>query len=157
MDGPRTTGGYLVQQPGHPVFAGTGLARGEQFGRDTWPPLAGYECDGAPLDALDGSDGARLAARAFDTGTPPGYQLLAAAPLGAGWQELPARENHAAGAGVHAATLGLFRKTGKDGARGGTVFSSGSTDWAQVLGTARDRRVERITRNVLDMLLHPVD
>ncbi|MGI4717009.1 MAG: N,N-dimethylformamidase beta subunit family domain-containing protein [Janthinobacterium lividum] len=40
---------------------------------------------------------------------------------------------------------GMFR-------RGGTVFSAGTTDWAQVLGDARDRQVERITRNVLDRL-----
>jgi hypothetical protein len=79
-------------------------------------------------------------------GTPPGYELLAAAPLGSGWQELPPRNGSPAGAGVHAATLGLFE-------RNGTVFSSGSTDWAQVLACARDRRVERITRNVLDRLL----
>jgi hypothetical protein len=47
---------------------------------------------------------------------------------------------------VHAAALGLFEC-------GGTVFSAGTTDWAQVLADARDRRVERITRNVLDRLL----
>jgi len=156
-DGPRTTGGYLVQQPGHWVFQGTGLARGAALGRDTWPPLVGYECDGAPLagpDTLDALDapavraGVRLAARAAAGGTPPGYQLLAAAPLGPGWQELPPREGQAAGAGLHAATLGLFRK-----GDGGSVFSSGTTDWAQVLGTGRDRRVEQVTRNVLDTLL----
>jgi hypothetical protein len=152
-DGPRTTSGYLVQQPGHWVFAGTGLARGDALGRDTWPPLVGYECDGAPLDALDARDGALLAARAAEGGTPPGYQVLAAAPLGPGWQELPPREGQAAGEGLHAATLGLFGHPGK-GQRGGIVFSAGTTDWAQVLGAARDRRVEQITRNVLDTLLH---
>jgi len=175
-DGPRTTSGYRVQQPEHWVFAGTGLARGTTLGRDTWPPLAGYECDGAPLDTLgelDGVDsshaldtadalhvpdapdtrqGARLSARAVETGTPPGYQVLAAAPLGPDWQELPPREGHAAGEGVHAATLGLFRHEGGSTA-GGTVFSAGTTDWAQVLDGARDRRVEQITRNVLDTLL----
>jgi hypothetical protein len=41
--------------------------------------------------------------------------------------------------------MGMFR-------HGGTVFSAGTTDWAQVLGDARDRKVERITRNVLDRL-----
>lgn len=158
-DGPRTTRGFIVQQPRHWVFAGTGLARGDTFGRDTWPPLAGYECDGAPLDALDGMEGARLAARAVATGTPPGYQALAVAPLDAGWQELPPREGMAAGEGLHAATLGLFRHAGwrggaGSGKPGGAVFSAGTTDWAQVLGNARDRRVERITRNVLDTLLH---
>ena len=133
--------------------------RGDAFGRDTWPPLAGYECDGAPLDALDGMEGARLAAGAVATGTPPGYQPLAVAPLDAGWQELPPREGLAAGEGLHAATLGLFRHAGwrggaGSGKAGGTVFSAGTTDWAQVLGNARDRRVERITRNVLYTLLH---
>jgi hypothetical protein len=217
-DGPRTTDGYLVQQPGHWLFRGTGLARGDALGRDTWPPLVGYECDGAPLAGQDASEapgapdmpdapcatgasgasgalgmpgtpgalgalgtpdtpgvpdapgahdasgmpaapafrhGARLAARAVAGGTPPGYQVLAAAPLGPGWQELPPREGQAAGAGLHAATLGVFRKPGKDrnGSPGGTVFSAGTTDWAQVLGTGRDRRVEQITRNVLDTLL----
>jgi hypothetical protein len=33
------------------------------------------------------------------------------------------------------------------------VFSAGTTDWAQVLADGRDRKVERITRNVLDRLL----
>jgi hypothetical protein len=47
---------------------------------------------------------------------------------------------------VHAATLGIYR-------RNGSVFSAGTTDWTQVLGCGRDRRVERITRNVLDRLL----
>ena len=41
---------------------------------------------------------------------------------------------------MHAATLG-------------TVFSAGTTDWAQVLADGRDRKVERISRNVLDRLL----
>lgn len=145
-DGPRETDGYIVQQAGHWVFAGTGLNQGEAFGRHTWPPLAGYECDGIPLDGFEDGKRAVLSSRAGESGTPPGYELLAAAPLGAGWQELPTREGHAAGAGIHAAALGLFERCG-------TVFSSGSTDWAQVLAGARDRRVERITRNVLDRLL----
>jgi hypothetical protein len=145
-DGPRRTSGYLVQQPDHWVFAGTGLERGDALGRDSWPPLAGYECDGAPLDVLDARQGAILSAWADEDGTPPGYEVLAAAPLGPDWQELPPRARHAAGEGVHAATLGLFQ-------HGGTVFSAGTTDWAQVLGGARDRRVEQITRNVLDRLL----
>jgi hypothetical protein len=146
-DGPRETAGFIVQQPDHWVFAGTGLARGEAFGQHTWPPLAGYECDGAPLDAFDRATGiATLSAWADEGGTPAGYQLLAACPLDARWQELPPRERRAAGEGVHAATLGLFT-------RHGTVFSAGTTDWAQVLGDARDRKVDRITRNVLDRLL----
>lgn len=146
-EGARQTGGFVVQRPGHWVFAGTGLRRGDAFGADTWPPLAGYACDGAPLDAFERAGGtALLSAWADDDGTPGNYQLLAACPLDARWQALPPRARHAAGEGVHAATLGLFE-------RGGTVFSAGTADWAQVLADGRDRTVERITRNVLDRLL----
>lgn len=35
----------------------------------------------------------------------------------------------------------------------GTAFTAGTTDWAQVLASGQDPRVERITRNVLDRLL----
>src|SRR5206468_8520271 len=85
-DGARDTAGYLVQQPDHWLFAGTGLQQGEAFGQRTWPPLPGYECDGVPLAGFDASRAAVLSAQAFETGTPAGYQLLAAAPLGPGWQ-----------------------------------------------------------------------
>jgi hypothetical protein len=146
-DGPRTTAGYIVQQPGHWVFEGTGLARGDAFGQRTWPPLAGYECDGVPLDTFDRASGtARLSAWRDEEGTPADYQLLAACPLDDRWQELPPRARGAAGEGVHAATMGMFT-------RPGTVFSAGTTDWPQVLDGGRDLRVERITRNVLDRLL----
>ena len=144
-DGPRETPGFIVQQPEHWVFAGTGLVLGETIGADTWPPLPGYECDGVPVDHM-GPDGlAILSAWRDEAGTPDGYQLLAACPLDGRWQELPPRERYGAGEGIHVAAMGSFR-------RGGTVFSSGTTDWAQVLGDARDRRVERITCNVLDRL-----
>jgi hypothetical protein len=158
-DGARTASGYRVLQPGHWAFEGAGLERGDLLGNATWPPLPGYECDGVPLehDAQDAdaqdADGIRIARWASACGTPNGYELLAVAPLGPGWQELPAREDHAAGGGVHAASLGLFTR-GDGGQRRGCVFSAGSTDWAQVLGGARDRRIERITRNVLDHLLY---
>jgi hypothetical protein len=149
-DGPRETAGYLVQQPGHWAFAGTGLARGQAFGRDSRPPLVGYECDGAPLDRFDAATGiATLAPRAVHSGTPPGYQLLAACPLDSRWQERPPREGQPAGTGLHAATCGLFR-------RNGTVFSAGTTDWAQVLDSG-DPVVGRITRNVLERLLRDGD
>ena len=146
-EGARHTCGFIVQQPEHWVFAGTGLRRFDAFGADTWPPLAGCTCDGAPLDTFDRASGlAQLSAWADQDGTPSGYQLLAACPLDRRWPELPPRERHAACEGVHAAALGLFQ-------RGGTVFSAGTTDWAQVLADGRDRKVERITRNVLDRLL----
>jgi hypothetical protein len=144
-DGPRDTRGYVVQQPEHWAFAGTGLAGGDTLGHDTWPPLAGYECDGVPVDHVAPDGMALLSAWRDEAGTPDGYQLLAACPLDRRWQELPPRERHGPGEGVHLAAMGVFR-------RGGTVFSAGTTDWAQLLGDGRDRRVERITRNVLDRL-----
>ena len=103
------------------------------------------ECDGVPVDRLGPDGAAILSAWRDETGTPDGYQLLAACPPDRRWQELPPRERHGAGEGVHVAAMGSFR-------RGGTVFSAGTTDWAQVLDDARDRKVERITRSVLDRL-----
>lgn len=146
-DGPRDTTGYIVQDPEHWVFSGTGLHRGEAFGNNTSPPLVGYECDGAPLESFDGTTGrAVLAPNAECTGTPPGFRLLAASLLNRNWQELPPREMHPAGAGVHAATIGIY-------SRNGTVFTGGTTDWAQVLENNQDPRVDTITRNVIDRLL----
>ena len=144
-DGARRTGGYIVQRPAHWVFDGTGLHAGDAFGAVTCPPLVGYECDGAPLEAYDESTGAAtLAAGAQRYGTPAGFELLAVAPLTSEWDELPPREDLGPGRGVHAATMGIH-------ARNGTVFTAGTTDWAQVLG--QDERVDRITRNVIAHLL----
>ena len=134
-DGPRETRGFAVQTPEHWVFAGTGLQAGEYFGARTVPPLAGYECDGAPLAAFDVAAGRATLAQ------DKGFTLLAACPLDTRWQELPG----AAGA-IHAATMGLC-------ARGGTTFTAATTDWAQVLGSGQDARVDRITANVIARLL----
>ena len=136
-----------MQDPEHWVFAGTGLRRGEAFGANTWPPLVGYECDGAPLESFDRATGlAVLSSNAESTGTPPGFRLLAASLLDGNWQERPPREMYSAGAGIHAATMGIF-------SRNGTVFTGGTTDWAQVLENTQDARVDTITRNVIDRLL----
>jgi hypothetical protein len=146
-DGLRCTEGYIVQDPEHWAFTDTGLRRGESFGGDTLPPLVGYECDGAPLESFDRASGlAVLSSNAADTGTPPGFHLLAASLLDDRWQERPPREGFSAGGGIHAATMGIF-------SRNGTVFTAGTTDWAQVLGSGQDARVDTITRNVIDRLL----
>jgi hypothetical protein len=106
----------------------------------------GYECDGAPLDAFDAAmapccrPGPTKAARRTS------YQLLAAAPLGPGWQELPPREGYGTGEGIHAACMGVYR-------RGGTVFTAGTTDWAQVLGSGQEPCVDIITANVIKHLM----
>jgi hypothetical protein len=145
-DGAREAAGYVVQQSGHWVFAGTGLSDGDAFGAATSPPLIGYECDGAPLASFDRSSGrATLARGACGTATPASLELLAASVLDGGWQELPAREGGAAGEGIHAAAMSVHT-------HGGTVFSAGTTDWAQVLGSGQDRCVDIITRNVIERL-----
>jgi hypothetical protein len=146
-DGPRRTQGFRVHEPDHWAFHGTGLWRGDAFGATTRPPLVGYECDGAPLEAGP-TEGAlpRLSANAADYGTPDSFRLLASGVLGEGWQEKPARERHAAGEGVHAACMGVHT-------RGGTVFTAGTTDWAQVLGSGQEPRVDIITGNVIRRLL----
>ncbi|MES2901975.1 MAG: N,N-dimethylformamidase beta subunit family domain-containing protein [Pseudomonadota bacterium] len=145
-DGPRDTAGYLVQDDAHWVFDGTGLSNGESFGATTSPPLVGYECDGAPLQPA-GADGAgfALVPNAADCGTPSNFHVLAACPLDGRWQELPQRE--ASAGPLHAATMGIMEGPG-------TVFTAGTTDWAQVLGTGQDPHVDTITRNVLRKLLN---
>ena len=129
------------------MFAGTGLQQSEPIAAHTWPPLVGYECDGAPLEDIDPRTGlAVLSREAARCGTPPDFRLLAVAALGDGWQELPPRESQPDRGGIHAATMGIF-------SRNGTVFSAGTTDWAQVLSSGEDPRVQTITRNVIDRLL----
>jgi hypothetical protein len=145
-DGPRSTEGFFVQQAEHWVFEGTGLENGAAFGAHSCPPLVGYECDGAPLEAIDlARRRFVLSAEAGECGTPEGFKPLAVGPLDARWQELPHREHQPAGAGVHSATMGIYE-------RGGTVFAAGTTDWAQVLANGSDAAVPIITRNVIERL-----
>ena len=143
QDGPT---GYTVHQPDHWAFAGTGLQRGDILGsQDT---IIGYECDGCELRYQDGIP--------FSTGrdgTPESFEVLATAPA-----ELTDADNSLAmvNEAIHgneavnrhhqpgAAVMGIYT-------RGGTVFTSGTTDWAHGLRGA-DPHVERITRNILDRL-----
>jgi hypothetical protein len=146
-DGARDSSGFIVQHAAHWVFEGTGLHNGQIFGAGSCPPLVGYECDGAPLEPVDAAGRQfRLARTASAHGTPGNFCLLAAGVLGAGWQERPPRELFRAAEGIHAACMGVY-------SRNGTVFTTGTTDWAQVLASEQDRNVEIITRNVLDRLL----
>jgi len=133
MDG---SGAYTVHRPEHWLFAGTGLKRGDEFGgKDT---IVGYECDGCELTWRDG-----LPFPTHRDGTPETFEVLASAP--AQWHPDDCEwydrwENGRKGNAV----LGTYR-------RGGTVFTSGSTDWSHGLRGA-DPVVERITRNVLEKL-----
>jgi hypothetical protein len=147
-DGPRSSKGFSVIEAGHWVFAGTGLRQGDVFGNATWPPLVGYECDGAPLAApLSPAQLARgevqLSSMAVRCGTRLGFRPLAVSLLDERWQERPARELHD---DLHAATMGICEGPG-------TVFTAATTDWAQVLDSGQDARVQAITHNVLLHLL----
>jgi hypothetical protein len=131
--------GYRVQNAGHWVYAGTGLADGDTFGAGSEEYLLGYECDGAAFDRAD-LDAGRAVEPTGEDGTPKDFTILAVGDCRAsGW-----------GSGNAAATMGVLT-------RGGTVFTASTTDWARVLtnGTAASPVLDRITRNVLDRLSAP--
>ena len=115
---------------------GTDVKRGEKFGgKDT---IVGYECDGCELEWRDG-----LPFPTHQDGTPKTFTVLATCP--ARWHPDDAEwyERWEKGR-VGNACLGVYTQ-------GGTVFTSGSTDWSHGL-RGGDKIVDRVTRNVLDRL-----
>jgi hypothetical protein len=133
MDG---SGAFTVHRPDHWVFADSGLKRGDAFGgKDT---IVGYECDGCEFTVKNG-----LPQPTHRDGTPAGFTILGTAP--ARWHPDDCEwydqwEKGRTGAAV----MGIYT-------RGGTVFTSGSTDWSHGL-RGNDPAVVRITRNILDLL-----
>jgi hypothetical protein len=115
----------------HWVFEGTGLADGDMFGGGT----VGYETDA--VEVVQDNGVPRITGR---DGAPPSFVVLARADL-SDWRRW--------GQGG-TATMGVFRAAG-----GGTVFNAASTGWGNGLGTAPDRIIDRITRNVLTALCVP--
>ncbi len=139
MDG---SGAFTVHRPDHWLFEGTQLESGAEFGgKDT---IVGYECDGCEIEWRDG-----LPHPTHRDGTPKSFTILATAPAkwapGDSWwyEEWPGPDHSG-----HA-VLGLYTTEG-----GGTVVTTGTTDWAHGL-KGKDPAVERITRNVLDRLGKP--
>ena len=146
-------GEYTVHRPDHWLLAGTGLRRGQTFGKEA--SIAGYEMDGCEMIFKDGlpvptgRDGTpkdlEIVATApghwgnFDSSLPWARQLRKALPPVPGLA-LPDDFADRDGAGV----LGVYT-------RGGTVVTAGSTDWSQGLAIG-DAIVERITRNIFDRL-----
>jgi hypothetical protein len=133
---------FTVHQPGHWVFAGTGLAAGDTFGRDDPEEshrIVGYECDGCEWTEVDGRP-----TPTHRDGTPEGFAILAHAPASWNnlWSHYPGPDRPLANGG--AAILGTYT-------RKGTVFTAGTIGWANGLRDG-DRVVEQITRNVLDRL-----
>lgn len=133
MEGPAS---FIVHRPEHWLFEGTDLKRDDRFGgKDT---VVGYECDGCEMTWKDG-----LPFPTNNDGTPKSFEILGSCP--AQWapddclwyERFPADR-------VGAAVLGIYTQ-------GGTVVTTGSTDWAHGL-RGNDRAVVQITRNVLDRL-----
>jgi hypothetical protein len=133
MGGP---GAFTVERPDHWLLAGTGLKRGEVFGgKDT---IVGYECDGCHFERKDG-----LPVPTGRDGTPLDFVIVATAPARWHANDCEWYERWEKGRTGHA-VLGTYT-------RGGTVVTTGTTDWAHGL-RGGDKVVEGITRNVLDRL-----
>ena len=154
-------GGYTVHRPDHWIFDGTGIGYGDVLGAAA--TVVGYECDGCDMTMRDGlpypthSDGTpdtfeilgtapaahftrTTAARPPAPGEPSELEFIASRVFGARDDATVARLAHG-----HA-VLGAYTSRG-----GGTVVTSGCTDWAHGLA-GRDEQIERITANVLDRL-----
>ena len=158
----RGSGGYTVHRPDHWLFEGTGLGWGDSLGADA--VVVGYECDGCELALVDGRP---TAVGSF--GTPSDLEVLATAPC-----EPFDRDNElrATPAGLRSeAEFNAWRVLGDDGPEavaslraghavlgvhqsGGTVVTTGCTDWAWGL-ERDDPDVVRITENLLTRLTQP--
>ncbi len=139
-------GAYTVHRPDHWVFAETGLKRGDLLGAQD--KIVGYECDGCEIELQDG-----LPVPTYRDGTPAGFEILATAPAA-----LTAADNSLTLVPAAMFGEGSDRKLPQPGAavvgtftRGGTVFTTGCTDWSEGL-RGGDRVVEQISYNVLERL-----
>jgi hypothetical protein len=168
---PAGSGGYTVHRPEHWVFDETELRYGDVLGAG--PVVVGYETDGCALRLVDGRP-----VPTHEDGTPPSFVVLASAParlwsntmsdsdvpllMRPGVYMADADGNVPAELEVVAAQIGgdLRPETLARFAhghcvmgafeRGGTVFTTGCTDWAYGLG--HDPCVDRVTENVLARL-----
>ena len=154
-------GGYTVHRPDHWLFEGTGLTYGDVLGAG--PTIVGYECDGCDFTYRDG-----VPIPTGDDGTPPTFEILGTAPAAHFTRETATRpprpdepseiefiasrlfddrSPEAVERIAHGhAVLGAYTSPA-----GGTVVTSGCTDWAHGLA-GRDPQVERITATVLERL-----
>jgi hypothetical protein len=154
-------GGYTVHRPDHWIFDGTGLTYGDVLGAAG--TIVGYECDGCDFTYRDG-----LPYPTGDDGTPATFEILGTAPAAPFTRTTaarppapgePAEDEFVAGrlfgtrdpAAVARIAHGHAVLGSYTSPAGGTVVTSGCTDWAHGLA-ARDAQVERITANVLRRL-----
>ena len=157
----RGLGGYTLHRPHHWIFDGTGLDYGDVLGAGA--TIVGYECDGCDFTYRDG-----LPYPTGSDGTPMNFEILGSAPAAHFTRTTasrppapnePAEDEFIASrlfdtrdpAAVERishghAILGTFVTSG-----GGTVITSGSTDWVWGLAE-RDPLVEQVTRNIFDRL-----
>ncbi len=162
---PRSSGGYNIHRPDHPVLEGTGLRYGDVLGGPS--RIVGYEVDGCELSMVNGDP-----VPTYNDGTPAGLEVLATAParlisitdthceapralwadtdppgdlegVAAGLFGSASPENIARIAHNHA-VIGTFPR-GR-----GRVFNAGTTDWAY--GLDSDPLVQQVTRNVIRWL-----
>ena len=168
---PAGSGGHTVHRPEHWVFAGTDLRYGDVLGAAA--VVVGYETDGCALRLVDG-----LPEPTHEDGTPESFVVLGTAPARL-WSNslreddvpalmrpgvymadpdgnVPAELEVVAaqiGGDLRPETLARFANghcVMGTYARGGTVFTTGCTDWAYGLG--KDPQVDRVTENVLARL-----
>ena len=156
----RGAGGYTVYRPEHWVFDGTDVTYGDVIGAGA--VVVGYECDGCEFTMHDG----RPVPTGRD-GTPGDFEILALAPAEPSDRHnaprpVPDGERseiefiawRALGDDVAGGVAQLRHGHAVMGVHtpGGTVFTSGCTEWAWGLA-GHDPVVERVTRNLLDQLL----
>lgn len=157
---PRSSGGYTIYRPNHWALEGTGLQYGDCLGAASY--LIAYECDGCELQFNQG-----LPYPTGKDGTPLNFEIIAIAPAAlitptnappglypegeltdievvsmqvAGNRDPDTMEKYSHGHAV----LGSYVTKG-----GGTVFSSGTTEWAFALS---EQEIATITRNIINKL-----
>jgi hypothetical protein len=158
---PHGTGGYTAWRADHWVFDGTGVNYGDVFGvKDS---VAVYEVDGCEF-TLGEDDG--LPVPTGRDGTPTNFTILASAPARL-WNaaELPSRYRSSEIGDLEMTAEAVFGEATPQGiarlshnhavmgmyTRGGTVFTTGATDWAYGLA-GHDPVITQMTRNLLDRL-----
>ena len=154
-------GGYTVYRPDHWMFEGTGIDYGDVLGAAA--TTVGYECDGCEYTVVDG-----LPVPTHNDGTPETFEILAMVPAAhftrttAGRPPKPHEPSEIeflasrvfddrSEAAVRRIAAGQAMLGSYTSAGGGTVITSGSTDWAHGLA-GRDGQIEQITTNILDRL-----
>lgn len=154
-------GGYTVYRPDHWMFDGTGIDYGDVLGAAT--TTVGYECDGCEYTVVDG-----LPVPTGNDGTPENFEILAMCPTAHFTRTTAARPpkpnepseieflasrvfDDRSEAAVKRISAGQAMLGSYTSPAGGTVVTSGSTDWAHGLA-GRDSQIEQITKNILDRL-----